>query len=281
MAEKKPVKSQRYSVSKNKLAKTANSMEQLAVEAAVAGEKHAMRGAERLDAAGELSAVGNVLTAQGASDITRAVDAKIVSDRLGVISEAVGVAGVVDIAEGAAILAQSDDVGVLSALVGMMSEDDLKHGLELARLSGELRTAGDIISELKMPVVAKFLADRADLLHEMSIKQIHVAVSTQGVSQLLDTTGARIGELGENEVMEGAMRLDIAEAGLEKAESMSKASDKLAEKGMEEIMVAGEVQQLAREEALEGAKEIATGSMVVGEALALDEVANNLKEKSE
>ena len=283
MTDNKPVKSstsKRYSVSKRKLAENANAMQQAAAEAAIIGEEHAIQGAERLDAAAELSEVGNVLTAQGASDLTRAVDAKVVSDRLDVLSGAVAAAGVVDIAEGAAILAASDDVNVLSALVGMASEGDIEDALAMARISGELRAASDILAELRMPVFAKFLADRSEKLHDMSVKEVHDAVASKGVSELMESAGARIGDLGENEVMEGVTRLDVAAAGAARAEAMAKASKELAEKGVEEIIVAGEVEKAAQEEALKGAKEIAAGSIVVGEAIAYDQMADNLKKKS-
>ena len=129
MSEMEPKKSQDLTVDKSKLADTADQMEQAAVQAAIAGQAEVIHGAERMQTAGQMSDDGTTLLVMGASDVTRAVDAQIVAERLEVLSDAVTVAGIVDVAEGAAILAELDDVGVLSALVGMMSEDDLEHGL--------------------------------------------------------------------------------------------------------------------------------------------------------
>jgi hypothetical protein len=188
---------------------------------------------------------------------------------------------VVDIAEGAEMLAASEDVGVISALVGMMSLDSLEHGLELARMSGEMQTVGEIVNALKLPVLATFLSKRADRMHEMSMEQIRLSISTDGVSKVLAVTGKRITSLGENEVEEGILRLAVSQAASERSDALSKASEELTMQGMEETLIAGEVGQAARAEAIEGVAEISTGSAVVGAALAMEEVASTLKEKSE
>jgi hypothetical protein len=76
-------------------------------------------------------------------------------------------------------------------------------------------------------------------------------------------------------------RLTISEAASAQSTAMSKASEDLAVKGIEEMVVAGEITQAARAEAIEGAAEISSGSAVVGAAIAMDEMAATLKEKSE
>jgi head-tail adaptor len=107
MTENKPVKkSQRVSMSKQRLAKTADEIEEVAVAAALAGKKEAVKGAERLETAADMAAAGAVLLAHGASDITRAADEKVMSERMAVLSDVVAVA-VVDVAEGAEMLAAS------------------------------------------------------------------------------------------------------------------------------------------------------------------------------
>ena len=274
-------KSQRVSVSKRKLANTADEMEKAAITAAIVGEQEAIHGAEKLKAAKEMGDVGAVVFAKGASDITRAEDEQVMSARMAVLSDVVATAGVVDVTEGAEMLAASEDVGVLSALVGMMSVDDLEHGLELARLSGELHTASEMVDALHMPVLSTFLSERAVRLHEMSVEQIRLAISTDGVSQVLAAAGQRITALGENEVEEGLVRLAISEAVSEQSAAMSRASEDLAVQGIEEMVIGVEVTQVAREEAMEGVSEISSGSAVIGAALAIDDVATTLKEKSE
>jgi hypothetical protein len=273
-------KSKKVSVSKQQLANTADQMEVAAVTAAIAGQMEAAHGVQQMQAAGQMSDDGTTMVAMGASEVTRAIDASVVSERLEVLSDAVAGAGIMDVAEGAAMLAESEDVGVMSALVGMMSEDSLDHGLELARLSGELVTVSELVAELRMPVLADFLSARSDRLHQMSIEQIRVAISTEGVSQLLSVSGTRINALGENEVDEGLTRLEVAEAAQERSAAMAQASDELAAQGIQKIVVGEGLKQIARDEAIEGAKEIAEGSAVVGAAIAVDEVASALKEKS-
>ena len=133
MAKNKLAKSQRVSVSKQKLGETADAMEQVAVVTAVAGEMEVLEGAEKLDEAADMAATGAMLLGKGASDLTRAEDAKLMAGRMAVLSEVVGAAGVTDIEQGVDMLAASEDVNVVSALMGLMSLDDIEHGLELAR----------------------------------------------------------------------------------------------------------------------------------------------------
>jgi hypothetical protein len=281
MTSEKPTNSKRVSVSKRKLANTAGEMEAKAAAATLSGGQKAALGTERLEAAADMAAAGAAVLAKGASDVTQAVDQKIVSERMAVLSEAVGSAGMADIAEGAAILAKSEDVSVMSALVGMMSSDGIEHGMELARLSGELHTASEMVVALKMPVLANLLAKRAARLHEMSVEQIRLAISTSGISQILAATGQEISDLGSNEVEEGMTRLTVSRAASEESKAMSKASDELAVQGMEEMILAEKVGKTARREANEGAGEISAGAAVMGAALTMENVADTLKKKSE
>ena len=281
MAKNKPAKSQRVSVSKRKLNQTAGAMEQAAVEAAVAGGQEMIEGAARLDAAADMAAAGAVLIGKGASNLTKAEDAKIMSGRMALLSDTVSAAGAADIAQGAAMLAASDDVNVMSALVGLMSLEDIEHGMELARLSGEMRTAGELVDTLKMPVLSLFLAKRAARLHDISVEQVRAAMSTRAVSEVLAAAGQKINALGENEMDEGVTRLTVSAVVSEESAAMAKASNELAVEGFEELAVGAEIGRAARMEAMDSAAEISTGSATVGAALAMDEVAASLKKKGE
>ena len=281
MAKNKPSKSQRVSVSKRKLNRTAGALEEAAVVTAVSGQKEVLHGAGRLDTAADMAAAGATLIGQGASDLTKAEDTRLMSERMAVLSDVVSAAGAADVAQGAAMLAASEDVNVISALVGMMSVDDIEHGLELARLSGELQTAGALMGTLRMPVLSVFLSRRAARLHDMSVDQIRLAVSTHAVSQVLAATGKKISALGENEMDEGVTRLTVSAVVSEESAAMSKASDELAAQGIEEMVIGAEVGKAARAEAMDSAAEISTGSAAVGAALAMEEVADTLKKKSE
>jgi hypothetical protein len=281
MTGEKPTKSRRVSISKRKLAETADEMEGAAIVAAITGEQEVLHGTGHLKEAGDMQAIGTAFIAKGASDLTRAVDENVVSQRMAVLSDVVATAGVVDIAEGAEMLAASEDVGVVSALVGMMSREDIEHGLELARLSGELYTASDILAAMKMPVMVTFLTERAERLHEMSVEQIRIAISTDGVSQILSAAEQRINTLGENEVEEGMVRLATSEAVSAESAARSKASEDLARQGIGEMVLGGEVNEAAQAETMEGTAEISSGSAIMGAAVAMDEMAASLKEKSE
>ena len=281
MAKNKPTKSKRGEISKRKLDADIEGIEQAAVVVAVAGEQQVIEGAARLDAAADMAATGAVLMGKGASDLTRAEDEKIMSERMAVVSEVVGAAGAADIAQGAAMLAASEDVNVVSAMMGLMSLDDIEHGLELARLSGEMQTAGELVEAIKMPVLAGFLTKRSERLHEMSLEQIRIAVSTKAVSQVLGVAGKKIEALGENEMDEGVARVAVSAIVSERSTAMSQASDELAVQGMEEMIVGAEIGKAARTEAMEGAAEISSGSAAVGAALTMEEVATSLKEKTE
>lgn len=281
MAKNKPAKSERVSVSKRKLNEKADEIEKAAVVTGVQGELEAIHGAQRLEAAADLAATGAVVVGKGASDLTRAADTKLMSERMAVLSEVVSAAGAADVAQGAAMLAASEDVSVMSALVGLMSADDIEHGLELARLAGEMQTAGELIESLRMPVLSVFLAKRAARLHEMSVEQVRMALSTRAVSEVLASAGKTMGALGENEMDEGVARLTVSAVVSEESEAMANASNELAVQGLEEIVTGAEIGRAARMEAMESAAQISSGSEAVGAALAMDEMADSLKKNSE
>jgi hypothetical protein len=281
MAKNKLAKPQRVSVSKRKLNEKADELETSAVVAGIQGELETIHGAKRLDAATDLAAAGAVVMGKGASDLTRAEDTRLMSERMAVLSEVVSAAGAADVAQGAAMLAASEDVSVMSALVGLMSADDIEHGLELARLSGEMQTAGELIESLKMPVLSVFLARRAARLHEMSVEQIRMALSTRAVSDVLASAGQKMSTLGENEMEEGVARLTVSAVVSEESVAMANASNELAAQGLEEIVAGAEIGRAARVEVMESANQISTGSAAVGASLAMEEVAATLRKKSE
>ena len=115
---------------------------ELAVEA---GTQEMVAGLQTLEAARGLARESAGVLASGASNLTRAVDAQIVAERVANLGSVVAAAGTVDLAQGAELLAKSEDVAALSAVVGLMSEDDLERGLELARLAGELQAVGQVV----------------------------------------------------------------------------------------------------------------------------------------
>jgi hypothetical protein len=134
---------------------------------------------------------------------------------------------------------------------------------------------------MKMPVLAVFLTDRAARLHEMSVEQIRVAISTDGVSQVMASAGQKISALGENEVEEGMVRLAASDAVSGESAIRAISSEDLAAQGIAEMIVGSELTEAAEAEAREGAAEVSAGSAVMGAAITMDEMAASLKEKSE
>jgi hypothetical protein len=161
--------------------------------------------------AGEVVGASARVLAKGASDLTRAVDAAVVSERVATLSQAVGVAGVVDMSQGVEMLASSEDVNVMSALVGLMSLEDVDHGLELARMAGEFSVVSQIVAPLQMPLLTAFLEERSISLHAMAVEQVRQAGSTRSLARAIAATGKQIAGLGENEIAEGVARLAVSE----------------------------------------------------------------------
>jgi hypothetical protein len=116
---------------------------------------------------------------------------------------------------------------------------------------------------------------------EKPTKSKRVSISTDGVSQILASTGQQISDLGENVVEEGITRLTVSKAVSEKSAAISKASDEQAVQGMEEMLLAEKVGQTARAEVNAGAAEISAGAAAMGAALAMDDVLATIKKKSE
>jgi hypothetical protein len=114
----------------------------------------------------------------------------------------------------------------------------------------------------------------------MSVEQIRIAISTDGLAKALAATGKKINTLGQNEVEEGFARLSTSEAVSDESARLAKSSDELAMQGITEMVVGDEVREVAKLTAVEGAGEITAGAAVMGAALAMDEMADTLKEKS-
>jgi len=276
----KTEKSKRVSMSKRKLAETADGLEVAAALMGLGGAVQVVEGANDLKAAGELADFSSAELASGASHLTRAVDAQIVAERMATLSGAVAEAGVVDMAQGAAMLAASNDVGVMSALVGLMSLEDVDHGLELARLAGELNVVSEIVHGLQMPVLSDFLESRGASLHQMAVNQIRLAGSTRNLAYAMADTSQQITGFGEDEMAEGVARLAVSEGMAERSTELAVGAAMLAEKGIEEVATAAVTSEIAREIAAKGAADIAIGSEQLGAAAATEEFAKALEDKA-
>ena len=180
-------------VKKDDLVDAAIAVDDAAVDTALDGLDEVDAGLDALEIAGDVAAVAGAEAMAAASDLTRAVDAEVVADRLGTLADVVGAAGVTDVAEGAELLMASEDVGAMGAAVGLMSLGDLDRGLELSRIAGELQTLSDVVDTLEMPVLSAVLNDRGLLLQEISVDVILRAAAERSLSALMEATGLKSG----------------------------------------------------------------------------------------
>jgi hypothetical protein len=274
-------KSKRGSVSKRRLGEAAVAAGEVAAVEGVAGATDVAKGEKNLKQARGAARVGTVAVAAAASDLTRAVDAEVVADRLSTLSDIVGTAGVVDMAEGAEMLSTSEDVEAMSAVVGLMSLSDLERGLELGRLAGELWTISDVVDTMNMPVLSAVLDDRGQKLQGIAVDVILRAAATRSLAHLMEATGQKIGALGENEMDEGMLRMVAADVAKQRSEELAEVSVDLEARGAVEAFVAGAANESARQAAVKGIGQVAEGAAELGAAATTEGVAETLAEKAE
>jgi hypothetical protein len=271
----------RKTKAEKELSKVVAETEAAAQDAAVEGATTVAEGLDELDAAAIVDGVSAEELALGVSDLTRAVDAAVVADRLSTLSDVMGSAGVVDIAEGAELLASSDDIKSMSAVVGLMSLGDLDRGLELGRMSGELRTISEVVAGLQMPVLAAVLGDRGHQLQRIAADVIVRAAATRSLAQVLAATGVQIGDLGAQEIDEGAMRLAASDIAAERAAELAASSLMLGLRATEELAAADDAAAVARDLAAVGVADVAEGAAELGAAAAVAGVAAAVEESAQ
>ncbi len=179
------------------------------------------------------------------------------------------------------MLAHSEDVAAMSAIVGLMSYGDIERGLELARMAGELRAISDVTDALEMPVLTAVLADRGERLQQVAVEVILQAAATRSLSHVIADTGRQIGDLGENEIDEGVVRLAASEAAAKRAGELAHASDMLATRGSVEAAVAVGAGELVREMVVEGTSDLAAGAADMAISEELDDFAQTLAANAE
>ena len=123
----------------------------------------------------------------------------------------------------------------MGAVVGVMSAADLEHGLQLARLSGELRVAGDIVERLAMPVLAGFLASRSERVTGMATNAVLRSTSTRVLAAAMAATGTDLAALSAENVADGIVRLAAADAMAVRSGELAMASAAGAVRGVEEV----------------------------------------------
>lgn len=268
-------------ISKQDLAETAIQADQDAKALALEGSEREQAGIETLQAAGDVARLGTAAVAAGASDLTRAVDSAVVADRLSTLSDVVETAGITDMSQGVDLLAHSEDVVAMSAMVGLMSADDLERGLEIARMAGELGAIGNVADALEMPVLSAVLADRGSRLQSIAVEVILQAAATRSLSHMMSSTGREIGEMGEDEIDEGVLRVTTAEVAAKRAEELATESAMYAARGVVVGAAGMAAGDLAREMVVEGASEMAAGAADMASSEVLDDMAQTFAAEAE
>jgi hypothetical protein len=256
--------SKKVVVSKQQLTKQGEELEAVGTVAEVVGAVAVAEGLENLSVAQTAVQVGVKSVAAASSDLTRAADAAIVSEKVQELSDIVGAAGVNDVEQGVDLLLQSDNVKAMGAIVSLMSNEELERGMELARLAGELSVAGGVVDVLDMPVLAEFLAERGARLQEIAVDQLLRYTGTRALAGALKDTGKEIEEMGQQEVEEGLVRVAVSEVAAERSAQLAAASDALASRATDELITAAIAREVAQEAVVEGVTAIAEGSAVAG-----------------
>ena len=196
-------KSKKVSVSKTELEETAVGVEALAESRMEDGLIEVSAGAQELVAAKKVRRVARSAQTAGTVAVTHGVDQMIVADKLARLSEVVAAAGALDVAEGIDALATSEDIHVQSAVVASLSSAELARAMELGALSGQLGVASAVVSAREMPVLAAFLEDKGNLLRVFAVDSIMRAGAARALAQAMAATGAKVSDMGANEVAEG------------------------------------------------------------------------------
>lgn len=223
----------------------ANEDEVAAAEQAETTVDEMLDGEEEINFTQQLREAAAAQAKMAASDLTRAVDAEVIADRLATLSAIVGVAGINDVEQGAELIAASEDVEAISAAVGLMTVDDLDRGLELGRMAGELEVLSRIVDDLEMPVLSALLGSRGERLTQIAADTILRAAASRSLTELIEATGRRIGDLGVEEIDEGVLRMAASDIAANRSAELSAAGLALGLRGAVEMNLAADGEELA------------------------------------
>ena len=123
-----------------------------------------------------------------------------------------------------------------------------------------------------MPVLAAFLEDKGNLLRVFAVDSIKRAGAARA-AHAMSETGARVGDMGANEVAEGLIRMAVAEEGAERSADLFADGAMNAVGGEEALAAAAGARKVAVELEKEGVKQVGAGTEAVGQAEAMSAVA--------
>ena len=241
-------KSKKVAVSKTELEETAVGVEALAESRMEDGLIEVSAGAQELVAAKKVRRVARAAQTAGTVAVTHGVDQMIVADKLAKLSEVVAAAGALDVAEGIEALATSEDIHVQSAVVRFTEHaPSWRARWSLALSPGSWGSPATVVAAREMPVLAAFLEDKGNLLRVFAVDSIKRAGAARALAQAMAETGAKVGDMGANEVAEGLIRMAVAEEGAERSADLFADGAMNAAGGEKALAVAADAREVARD----------------------------------
>ena len=166
-------------------------------------------------------------------------------------------------------------------LIGAMGAEDLSTAMSLAAIAGQLDAVSNLVSGLEMPILAAFLVEKSDDLHEMAVDTMFRSAATRALASAVEATGKDVAALGVNEIAEGLDRLAVSDAMAVRSMELEEEGLELAAAGMVEAAAAEGMREAAKDWAAEGVGEVAAGSAELGAADVLDTLAEGLEEEAD
>lgn len=139
----------------------------------------------------------------------------------------------------------------------------------------------EVADAMGMPIMADFLEDRGQTLHEIAVDTVFRFGATRALSEAIAKTGWQIADLGEEEVAEGITRMAVSAGMAERSEDLAAAGAELTAEGLVEMAAARGMHQAAEELVAEGAADIAAGASELTEAEMMAGLGGALEEAGE
>ncbi len=130
-------------------------------------------------------------------------------------AKVVAAAGVLDVAEGIEPLATSEDIHVQSAVVASLSSAELARAMELGSSPGSWGLPAPSCLRARCPCWPHSWRTRAT---SCALRRgFDHAAGRPGAAQAMAATGAKVSDMGANEVAEGLVRMAVAEEGAQRS----------------------------------------------------------------
>ena len=165
-------------------------------------------------------------------------------------------------------------------IVSAISEEDLGYGMDLAAIAGQLWTVSDVVAALGMPVLADFLEVKGEELQNIAVETLLRFGATRALADNMGKTSSKVGELGAEEVVEGATRLGISDEMAARSDELAKTSADLTAQGLAQMAAASGMRDAAEVLVVAGTASIAGEVNKLSKAETPDAAADELNEKA-